>query len=289
MDNYQKLESRDSFTIVKKILNLGKLPSISDWRDIKLELIKKTNGVQAWKIFLKKYIEYILFKIFVKKKNSGKYFVQSKIKDKSILEELENIKSELELKAGLHVKDLKLSKYPQLNKFCKTTYLKEIRKRYRGVFSISSHIRLALNEDKENFWDERYSNGKTNFHFDQQFNSFTMIIYLSTVTENDAPFSIIPKSLKTKENIPLALYDRAITEQTGLDSHICSDRSGYYYDFKDDDISRITGSLGTYAMFGGRGILHDGGFPKAGGHRIAIFVDQRNWLMNIIQKFSKIF
>ena len=254
-DNFQKLELRYKDVLVKKIMNLGKLPSISDWRDIKLELIKKTDGVQAWKIFKKKYIEYILFKILVKKKNSGKYFVQSKIKDKSILEELKNLKSELELKAGLHVKDLKLSKYPQLNKFCKTTYLKEIRKRYRGVFSISSHIRLALNEDKENFWDERYSNGKTNFHFDQQFNSFTMIIYLSTVTENDAPFSIIPKSLKTKENIPLALYDRAITDQSGLDSHICSDRSGYYYDFKDDDISRITGSLGTYAMFGGRGIL----------------------------------
>mgnify|MGYP007047478675 FL=1 len=57
MDNYQKLESRDSFTIVKKIMNLGKLSSISDWRDIKLELIKKTDGVQAWKIFKKKYIE----------------------------------------------------------------------------------------------------------------------------------------------------------------------------------------------------------------------------------------
>tara|TARA_B110000027_G_C16097939_1_gene291673 strand:+ start:228 stop:1115 length:888 start_codon:yes stop_codon:yes gene_type:complete len=284
-DNFQKFELRYKDVLVKKIMNLSFLPSRSDWNEIKLGLTKKA-GNAAWKEFKTKYIEYVLFKIFVQKKNKDKYFIQSVIKDNSILEDLANLKSKFELKSGLHAKDVKLSKYPQLNKFCKTAYLTEVRKRYRGVFSVNSHIRLALNDSKENFWDERYSEGKTNFHFDQQFNSFTMIIYLSTVTENDAPFSIIPKSLKTKENIPLALFDRAITDQLGLDSHICSDRSGYYYDFKDDDISRITGSLGSYAMFGGRGILHDGGFPKAGGHRIAIFIDQRNWLMNLINKIS---
>ena len=291
MINYQAIGDRLNSPFIKTILSLeNKIPSFSECREIRLKLKEKTNGNLAWKKFKRKYIEYVLFKIFVKKKKqSEKFFFFFFISNNLILSELENIRDNIEFKSGLHLKDLKPSKYPQLYKFCKTTYLKEIRKRYRGVFSISSHIRIAQNDNQENFWDERYSKNKSNFHFDEQFNSFTMIIYLSTVTENDAPFSLIPKSLETKENIPLALYDRAITDQSGLDSHICSDRLGYYYDFKDDDISRITGSLGTYAIFGGRGILHDGGFPKAGGHRIAIFIDQRNWLMNLIQKFIKIF
>lgn len=289
ISNYQKLESRNDSSIVQKIMKLEKLPSISEWRDIKLELIKKTGSIQAWKNFKRKYIEYFLFKIFVKKNFTDKFFIQSKIKDKSLIEELESIKAKFDLKPGLHVKNLKLSNYPLLNKFCKTTYLTEVKKRYRGVLSMGSHIRLALNVDdnQENFWDERYSNEKTNFHFDENFNSFTMIIYLSNVTKKDAPFSIIPNSIKTKENIPLAIFDRAVTDQIGLDAHSCSDRTGFYYDFKEKDINRVMGPIGTYGMFGGREIIHDGGFPEAGGHRISIFVDQRNWLMNLLQKFSK--
>jgi hypothetical protein len=287
-DNFQKLETRHKDRLVNKIMDLSTLPSRSSWNEIRSSLIK-IAGNAAWKEFRIKYFEYVLFKVFIQKRNREKFFFHSVIRDKLLLEELETLKSQLELKEGLHSKDLNILNYPQFNKFCKNVYLTEIRKRYRGVFSFSVHTRLALNVGKGNFWDERYSHGKTNFHFDQQFNSFTMIVYLSTVTENDAPFSIIPKSLSTKENIPLAIYDRAVTDKIGLDYHICSDRSGYYYDFKDDDILRLTGSLGTYAIFGGRGIIHDGGFPRAGGHRIAIFVDQRNWMMNLIQRFTKIF
>ena len=61
-DNFQKLELRYKDVLVKKIMNLGKLPSISDWRDIKLELIKKTDGVQAWKIFKKNILNIFFLK-----------------------------------------------------------------------------------------------------------------------------------------------------------------------------------------------------------------------------------
>ena len=74
-----------------------------------------------------------------------------------------------------------------------------------------------------------------------------------------------------------------------MDSHISGDLVGRYLDeVPPSGITELTGPPGMGVMFEGRFVVHHGGFPNRGGHRLVIFFNSKNLWMGLLDRFVRI-
>ena len=187
---------------------------------------------------------------------------------------------------GITSHTISLRRGSAVDRWVRETYLPQAKRRYRGVTGYRAHVRYAFNSGAPQDWDERFVTPHANFHWDQACNSFPFVLYLSNVGPNDGPFSVFVDSLDFRPNLYLAAYDRYVTDRDGLDSHVASDTVGRYLEvIPPAGIREFTGPKGLGIMFAGRSVVHDGGFPSAGGHRLVIFFNARVPIMGLLDRF----
>jgi hypothetical protein len=241
------------------------------------------------KILQARLIQVFFFSRFVKKREEEKNFFKKIQLPSEVFEELERIVPTVPVTNGIEQRNVSIAKGSVVDLWVQENYVAEIKSRFRGVYDYSAHARYAANSGDGNSWDDRFKTDHANFHWDQDLNSLTLIVYMSDVGKDDAPFKIIDDSVGYKQNLYLSAYDRFVTDRKGLDAHPMSDRVGWYIDeLPADKITKFIGERGTAIMFNGRHIAHDGGFPNVGGHRIAVFIDCRNFLMGGMQKLLRL-
>lgn len=299
--DFQKSSTRnDHASLIMKEFNSGEMGLIkffSSLRNAKVKLnaclvesLKEKYKKQHLRKVLSRMIEVYLFRRFVLKNQVYDRFLEISKIPTELLEDLQKKYKKDNLENGLRQESVEILKGSNFDLWIRSTYLAQVSKIFKGVFGYKVNIRYVFNKPgAKQEWEERYFERYANFHWDQCLNSFTMIIYLSDVVASDGVFKVIKDSKFYSQNLYLSFYDRFVSDIIGLDSHICGDRVGsYIQDLPTDKELLLIGPAGTVIQFYGRHIVHDGGYPDSGGSRIALFVDQRNFLMKPLQLVSRL-
>ena len=299
--DFQKIYTRND--VICSLLNnlrdkgLGFLDFINELSRIKSDLsecakneLKEKYETKHLKAIISKIIEVYLFQRLVYKNPNAELF----LKQLDITADmLENLKSYFEnnYENGLWQKKIVVNKNSRLHLWIIENYLSSASKMFRGIFGYSVAMRWVFNQSgTRQEWDDRYEiGGHANYHWDSALNSYTMIIYLTDVKKSDGAFRVLNDSINYKQNMYLSVYDRIISDLVGLKNHISSDRVGAYIEnVKNGQERYFDGPAGTSILFYGRQIAHNGGYPDAGGSRVAVFIDQRNFLMRPLMLISKL-
>jgi hypothetical protein len=115
---------------------------------------------------------------------------------------------------------------------------------------------------------------------------------LDEVGEDDGPFSYVDSSDKLSQDYVLramhmAVHNFTLDEDGRVNKNLISElpevlrhgeRVGYFTGanpFLKMGVQRVLGSCGSAVLFDGFHLVHDGGFPKMGGSRRALFVNFR--------------
>lgn len=298
--DFQKINTRnDNICLLLDKLNdktLGFLDFINELSRIKIDLskcaenqLKEQYEAQHLKTIISKLIEVYLFLRLVYKNPNAELSLRKLSVPEDILGHLKGY-FENNYDNGLLQKKISVCKNSKLNKWIIENYLSSASKMFRGIFGYSVAMRWVFNQSgSKKEWDDRYEIGRHgNYHWDSALNSYTMIIYLTDVKKSDGAFRVLKDSIHYKQNMYLSVYDRIISDLVGLKNHICSDRVGAHILKVNNGQERyFDGPAGTAIIFYGREIAHDGGLPDAGGSRVAVFIDQRNFLMRPLIWVSK--
>lgn len=233
------------------------------------------------------FIEVFLFKKLVLKSHSSDQYLSTTRMPEHVVEQLISQHCSDALQNGVHVKVVDVEPGSDLHHWIESGFLKKVKNLFRGVIGYHAHIRFAANHadvDTQD-WDDRYKTQHSNFHWDEQLNSYSTITYLTDVTRGDGEFQIIGQEHNFSPKLYLAAYDHYLTV---LENAVTSNRVGdYLHVLPEHTITPIVGPKGTSVSFYGRRLLHDGGFPQKGRSRIALFLEQRNAFMRPIAKLSR--
>lgn len=193
---------------------------------------------------------------------------------------------------GLSVFDYNLRTDAALLDWVKTVYRPVLRDYVGEAVMPVAHVRIANAIQDDNFWVGRYAHEYANFHWDSTPYSFPLIIYLDDVDECDGPFSYVDTSDKLQQDYVLRALHMGVHKYTLCDDGLVDkekisqlpkilrngERVGYFTGtdpFTKMEVKRVIGPCGTAALFDGFHLVHDGGFPKPGGSRRALFVNFR--------------
>ena len=266
----------------------GVLKFLSLIRRLRMKMLNQKRQVEDVTRILASMVEVFLFRRFILKPHTtNQYFSTTKM-PLDLVEFLNSKYCNGTAKNGVIVKSISINAGSKLDEWIKSEFLKQVKGLFRGVVGYHAHIRFAssFKDQKKQEWDERYKTTHSNFHWDEQLNSFSTITYLTDVSKGDAEFKIIKDVNNFCPNLYIAAYDHYFTT---IQNKVSSNRVGdYMLSFPENKITPILGKKGTTVSFYGRQLLHDGGFPKLGHSRIALFLEQKNLFMRPIQKMSKL-
>jgi hypothetical protein len=259
-------------------------------RSVKKELIKEDMARPEISQVISKLWQVFLFKKIMLRTGGHNHHLRTSTMPKNILTLLQKKYCRSDLQNGVSTEYISVDRGSALHGWIVNEYLNVAKTLFRGVFGYSAHIRFVSNQEgKKQVWEERYMTDHSNFHWDEDLNSFSLIVYLSDVSKDDGAFKVIKDSEMFQQNLYLSAYDQCLCDFNGRDNHIVSNRVGHHLKHvREDDVEVFTGLSGTSVSFYGRHIVHDGGFPSAGGSRIALFLEQRNFLTRPLNFLAKL-